>query len=30
MIGFNGATAQADYFQGAVDKPAYSETLPLP
>ena len=29
MIGFNGATAQVDYFQGATDKPSYSETLPL-
>jgi 3',5'-cyclic AMP phosphodiesterase CpdA len=29
MIGFNGATAQVDYFQGVADKPAYSETLPL-
>lgn len=30
MIGFNGATAQVDYFQGTADKPSYSETLPLP
>src|ERR1051326_301971 len=29
MIAFNGATAQVDYFQGAADKPAYTETLPL-
>jgi hypothetical protein len=30
MVGFNGATAQVDYFQGAADKPSYHETLPLP
>jgi hypothetical protein len=30
MIGFDGAVATVDYFQGASDRPSYSEKIPAP
>jgi hypothetical protein len=28
MIGFSGAVAKVDYFQGTDDEPSYTETIP--
>jgi hypothetical protein len=30
MISFDGAVATVDYFQGASDRPSYSEKIPAP